>query len=326
MQYPKAKILIKFNDEELMNILKDDFIIENDAESYDDYSLLIFDKTNPAVFEYISYLKLKYQMPIAMVFEIEDDYLMKRAYSYGVDEVITKPYHKTLIKLRMHYLINKYHKAYVLKERVELLKSDNLKTNEMMTIITQEMFKYHQSDTAKHMHNIKNLTYELLKAMQVDDKAITDEYIQIVSYGAYFHDIGKIGIDDAVINAKRKLSEEEKMLVRQHPIIGEKIFERLLDHHNQTIILEWMGICRWHHERIDGRGYPDGLSGDLIPLSAQIVGLVDAYEALMAKRVYKKAMSGKEALKMIRNGECGAFEPKLIDYLEKIQNKFSIEL
>ena len=140
------------------------------------------------------------------------------------------------------------------------------------------------------------------------------------------HDIGKIGISDRILNKAGKLTEEEFEVIKRHPIIGASILKNLALHQDEPIVKVAYEICRWHHERYDGGGYPDGLKGEQIPISAQIVSLADVYDALVSNRIYKKAYSHKEAVRMILAGECGAFNPLLLECLEEIQGKIKEEL
>ena len=140
------------------------------------------------------------------------------------------------------------------------------------------------------------------------------------------HDIGKIGISDRILNKAGKLTEEEFEVIKRHPIIGASILKNLALHQDEPIVKVAYEICRWHHERYDGGGYPDGLKGEQIPISAQIVSLADVYDALVSDRIYKKAYSHKEAVRMILAGECGAFNPLLLECLEEIQGKIKEEL
>ena len=154
----------------------------------------------------------------------------------------------------------------------------------------------------------------------------SSEEIQQLKHAAYLHDIGKIGISDRILNKAGKLTEEEFEVIKRHPIIGASILKNLALHQDEPIVKVAYEICRWHHERYDGGGYPDGLKGEQIPISAQIVSLADVYDALVSDRIYKKAYSHKEAVRMILAGECGAFNPLLLECLEEIQGKIKEEL
>ena len=138
------------------------------------------------------------------------------------------------------------------------------------------------------------------------------------------HDIGKIGIDDKILNKPGKLTKEEFEIMKTHTLIGASILENLGLYQEEPLIKTAYQICRWHHERYDGRGYPDGLKGEEIPISAQVVALADVYDALVSKRVYKPAFSHEKAQEMILNGECGAFNPILLDCLKDISKEIKL--
>lgn len=135
------------------------------------------------------------------------------------------------------------------------------------------------------------------------------------------HDIGKIGIDDKILNKKGRLTDEEFEIMKQHTVIGVEILEELQYYQDEPLVKTAREICRWHHERYDGRGYPDGLKGEDIPISAQVVSLADVYDALVSKRVYKASYSHEKAMQMILNGECGAFNPLLLTCLKDIEDE-----
>ena len=143
----------------------------------------------------------------------------------------------------------------------------------------------------------------------------------MITTAASLHDIGKIGIDDKILNKAGKLTPEETEIVKEHTVIGASMLENMEIFKDEEFVKIAYQICRWHHERYYGKGYPDGLKGDAIPLSAQVVALADVYDALVSRRVYKKKYTHREAMKMILNGECGAFNPILLKCLVEAQEK-----
>ena len=140
------------------------------------------------------------------------------------------------------------------------------------------------------------------------------------------HDIGKIGIDDKILNKNGKLTKEEFEVMKTHTLIGASILENLEEYQKEPLIQTAYEICRWHHERYDGNGYPDGLKGDDIPISAQVVSLADVYDALVSKRVYKESYTHETAMQMIMNGECGVFNPVLLQCLKDIATNIPDEI
>lgn len=148
----------------------------------------------------------------------------------------------------------------------------------------------------------------------------------MISKAAAFHDIGKISISESILNKPGRLTEEEFEIMKTHSAVGADMLENLPLHRDGPLVKIAYEICRWHHERYDGNGYPDGLKGEEIPISAQAVSLADAYDALISERVYKKAFSHEKVLSMILNGECGAFHPLLLECLSEIADHIQEEL
>ena len=148
----------------------------------------------------------------------------------------------------------------------------------------------------------------------------------MIPLASALHDIGKIGIADKILNKPGKLTPEEFEVMKTHSMLGAKMLHDLDNFAEQPLLQTAYEIARWHHERWDGRGYPDGLKGDEIPISAQLVSLADVYDALTSERCYKKAFSHEKAVQMIRNGECGAFNPLLMQCLTDMQSKLKEEL
>ena len=321
MIYFKDKILFCSKNRKLSSILDKAFILEFSDQYLDDLSLIVLDINDVELFDKLTKYQKCCDLAIVLYVDKVDEYLITRAYECGIADLIKDDECEFEINLKLQSIIKQSKLNRELKNNNQHLNNDEHNLIEMMEKMMIEMFRYHQLDSAKHMANLKEITYVLLKEYQLDHQEISDHWIDIVSVGASYHDIGKIGISDDLINAKYKLSNEEYEIVKEHTIIGEKIFYSMLNSFDNELIYEWMAICRWHHERIDGKGYPDGLTKELIPLSAQIVGIADAYEALTSKRSYKKALNFDEALKLIKMGKCGAFEPELIEILSRCRNK-----
>ena len=169
--------------------------------------------------------------------------------------------------------------------------------------------------TKGHSHRVAEYSVLIARELGWNEKELSN-----LKNAAHLHDIGKIAIPDTILNKPSKLSEEEFSIIKEHTIIGANILKNisLIDHVQE--------IVRNHHERYDGKGYPDGLKGEEIPISAQVVSLADVYDALVSDRVYKKAYSHEKAIEMILNGECGMFNPLLLECLVEIQDKVRKEL
>ena len=175
--------------------------------------------------------------------------------------------------------------------------------------------------TASHSDRVADMVLVLAAALGLDEDETTR-----IHMAAHLHDIGKIAIDEKILNKPGRLTPEEFELVKTHSMRGAEMLHGLEDFAEQPLLQTAYEIARWHHERWDGRGYPDGLKGDEIPISAQLVSLADVYDALTSERCYKKAFSHEKAVQMIRNGECGAFNPLLLQCLTDIQADLKEEL
>ena len=176
--------------------------------------------------------------------------------------------------------------------------------------------------------HINTLTRLLLERLveNTDAYNLTPDDCYLISTASAFHDIGKVGIDESILNKPGKLTKEEFETMKEHTLIGASMLDKLEHYKDEKMIKIAYQICRWHHERYDGKGYPDGLTGEQIPIAAQVVSVADVYDALVSKRVYKDAYSHEQAMKMILNGECGAFNPRLMEVLVEIQDKIKEEM
>lgn len=202
------------------------------------------------------------------------------------------------------------------------------KNNKMMIDILSQIVEFRNNESGMHVRNISTLTGMLLeKIVQKTDKYhLSWSKRFYITNGSALHDIGKIGIPEEILNKPGKLTKEEYEIMKEHTVIGEKMLKSLELYQDEPLVKTACEIGRWHHERYDGKGYPDGLKGDEIPISAQIVSIADVYDALVSERVYKKAFSHKKAMEMILNGECGAFNPLLLECLVEIQDRIKTEL
>ena len=202
------------------------------------------------------------------------------------------------------------------------------KNNHMMIDIQSHIVEFRNGESGKHVFHMDKVIQLLLdKIVQKTDKypSLWQERILIRTASA-LHDIGKIGIDEAILNKPGRLTAEEFESMKAHTAIGADMLRNLPRYQEERLLQIAIEICRWHHERYDGKGYPDGLVGDEIPISAQLVSIADVYDALTSERVYKKAFSHEKAMQMIREGECGAFNPLLLSCLEEIADELQAEM
>ena len=338
----KYKILIvddsEMNREILSAILGDEFEIleaENGEECISvirkygtSISLVLLDIVMPVMdgFEVLEFLN-KYQwiddIPVIMISSEDSATSVKKAYEMGVSDYINRPFDAEVVHRRVFNTIKLYAKQRKLIALITNQVYEKEKNNRILIEILSQIVEFRNGESGRHVLNVNILTGILLEQLvQVTDKynVLWSDRLMITT-AASLHDIGKIGIDDKILNKAGKLTPEETEIVREHTVIGASMLENMEIFKDEEFVKIAYQICRWHHERYDGKGYPDGLKGDAIPLSAQVVALADVYDALVSRRVYKKKYTHREAMKMILNGECGAFNPILLKCLVEAQEK-----
>lgn len=275
-------------------------------------------------FEVLEYMKKEdwiEDIPVIMISAENDIYFIKRAYNLGASDYINRPFDADLVKKRVRNTIMLYAKQRTLQRLVAKEILANVKTNSLMVSELAHIVEFRNRESSDHISHVKSLTYMLLKALERRDPSyrLTPENEYIISTASALHDIGKIAIDDEILNKPGKLTSDEYDAMKEHAMQGYTILENVPDIKNEELIRIAKEICRWHHERYDGGGYPDGLRGEEIPISAQIVSIADVYDALTSERCYKKAFDHETAMKMILDGECGTFNPKLLRCLQDIE-------
>jgi putative two-component system response regulator len=222
-------------------------------------------------------------------------------------------------------------KLYAKQRRLVQMVSDQIRAREnntdMLVGVLSHIVEFRNGESGLHVRHIR-ITETLLHCLlEVSDKySISAEQQDLIPLASALHDIGKIGIDDKILNKPGKLTPEEFEVIKTHSMLGAEMLQNLDNFGKQPLLQTAYEIARWHHERWDGRGYPDGLKGDEIPISAQLVSLADVYDALTSERCYKKSFSHEKAMQMILNGECGAFNPLLLQCLTDIQADLKEEL
>lgn len=197
----------------------------------------------------------------------------------------------------------------------------------MISILSQ-IVEFRNGESGAHVLHINIITELILERLiqKTDQYDLSSSVRRMIVTASALHDIGKIGIDDKILNKPGRLTKEEFEVIKTHSAIGASMLESLEYYKNEPLVRIAHDICRWHHERYDGKGYPDGLKGEEIPISAQVVALADVYDALISERVYKKAYSHEKAVEMILNGECGTFNPLLLECLKDIQSRLKEEM
>lgn len=296
-------------------------------------SLVLLDIIMPKMdgFEVLAYMnrdKWIEDIPVIMISSEGSESYIRRAYELGASDYISRPFDAKVVYQRVINMI----KLYAKQRRLIHLVTDQIyekeKNNRMMTGILSQIVEFRNGESGLHVLHINILTQLLLEKLMRKSENYDLSWSQqhMIATASALHDIGKIGIDEKILNKPGKLTKEEFEAMKQHTIIGARMLARLEMYHDEEMMKYAYEICRWHHERYDGKGYPDGLKGEEIPISAQVVSLADVYDALVSDRVYKKAYSHEKAMEMILNGECGIFNHLLLECLVEIQDKVRKEL
>ena len=296
-------------------------------------SLVLLDIIMPKMdgFEVLAYMnrdKWIEDIPVIMISSEGSESYIRRAYELGASDYISRPFDAKVVYQRVINMIKLYAKQRRLIHLVTNQIYEKEKNNRMMTGILSQIVEFRNGESGLHVLHINILTQLLLEKLTRKSENYDLSWSQqhMIATASALHDIGKIGIDEKILNKPGKLTKEEFEAMKQHTIIGARMLDSLEMYHDEEMMKYAYEICRWHHERYDGKGYPDGLKGEEIPISAQVVSLADVYDALVSDRVYKKAYSHEKAMEMILNGECGMFNPLLLECLVEIQDKVRKEL
>ena len=267
-------------------------------------------------------------IPVMMISAEDSPAFIQKAYDMGASDYITRPFNMNVVRQRSDNITKLYAKQRRLLSLVTSQIQEKERNNHIIISILSEVVGLKNGESRKHILNVSRITELLLsRVMQRSSRYhLTWQDEALITNAAALHDIGKIGIDEKILNKPGKLTKEEFEIMKTHTLIGAKMIENLEGFQEEPLVKVTYAICRWHHERWDGRGYPDGLKGDAIPISAQIVSLADVYDALTSKRVYKDAFAHEKAIQMILDGECGLFNPLLLDCLLDIKDQLKEEL
>lgn len=342
-----ARILIvddsEMNRDMLSDMLSDDYDIVEAADGEEalsilkervyDIDLVLLDIIMPAVdgFGVLDVMKRYHWIdntPVIMISSETSQSYIRKAFELGVTDYIIRPFDSFIIHKRVSNTLMLYRKQKKLLSALEEQVYENEKNNSMMINVLAHIVEFRNGESGMHVHHIKQLTSILLQNLieKTDKYRLTENDILLISTASSLHDIGKISIDDKILNKPGRLTAEEFEVIKTHSIIGAEMLQDLHNTHNYPLFDKAYEICRWHHERYDGKGYPDGLSGEEIPISAQVTSLADVYDALTSNRCYKKAFSHEKAMEMILDGQCGAFNPVLLQCLKDCEKQILAEL
>ncbi len=267
-------------------------------------------------------------VPVVMISSETADHFIERAYDLGAVDYIARPYNTAIVRRRVANVILSFAKQRQMKESIARQVIKNERDNRLMLSILSHIVEFRNGESGLHVIHLNLITNRLLRQYKLknDRCKITDKDISVISLASSLHDIGKISIPEEILNKPGRLTAEEYRIMQGHAMAGANILKSLPVDMDEPLIKAAYEICRWHHERYDGRGYPDGLKGEEIPISAQVVSIADVYDALTSERCYKPAYSHDTAIRMILDGECGAFQPMLTECLEDVGDTLALEL
>ena len=307
--------------------------IEKLQEEAGNIALVLLDINMPVMdgFEVLKAMNANHTIedtPVIMISSEDSDAAIRRSYELGASDYVNRPFDARIVYRRVTNTI----KLYAKQRRLVQMVSDQIRAREnntdMLVGVLSHIVEFRNGESGLHVRHIRIITETLLHyLLEVSNKySISAEQQDLIPLASALHDIGKIGIADKILNKPGKLTPEEFEVIKTHSLLGAEMLQNLDNFGEQPLLQTAYEIARWHHERWDGHGYPDGLKGDEIPISAQLVSLADVYDALTSERCYKKSFSHEKAMQMILNGECGAFNPLLLQCLTDIQADLKEEL
>lgn len=302
-------------------------------QSATDIDLLLLDIMMPEMdgFEVLAMMN-KYhwidEVPVIMISAENASSYVERAYDLGATDYISRPFDMAVVRRRVINTLMLYAKQKRLVRLVAEQVYEKEKSNSTMINILSHIVEFRNGESGMHVLHIQTATDILLHTLvqKTDKYHLTATDISLISTASALHDIGKINIPESILNKPGRLTKEEFEVMKTHTTIGSEILEKLPFRQESDLVKTAYAICRWHHERWDGRGYPDGLKGEQIPIAAQVVSMADVYDALTSERCYKKAFDHDTAVKMILNGECGQFNPLLLECLTECGAQLHAEL
>lgn len=353
----KAKVLVvddmQINRDILEEILEEQYTVLKASdgiealkiidEEKNSLSIILLDLMMPnldgfGVLEELKKRELVGRIPVIAISSDSSEDSERRCFGYGVSDFIRKPFNENLVTLRVGNVVALYSYKNNLENKVleqtRALRNQNLKLQEQTTKLEES---YHRIidilgtvvesrnlESGQHINRVKSYTEILARQMMLDypEYGITDHMISVMVPASALHDVGKIAIPDSILLKPGRLTADEFEVMKSHTTRGCVILKNIEGAWDDEYAKMSYVICRHHHEKYDGKGYPDGLVGDEIPIAAQIVSVADVYDALVNERVYKDAIPKDKAFNMIVGGECGQFSPKLMECFRKVRGQF----
>lgn len=300
---------------------------------HDEISLVLLDVMMPEMngFEVLSVLGESEPLrgiPVVMISAETGASYIDRAFDLGAIDYISRPFDEKIVQRRVKNTIMLYQKQRMLEDMVSAQIAQTERESFFMVELLSTIVEFRNGESGLHVPRIRALTALLLRRLQRDTGryALTDRQVACIVNASALHDIGKIAVPEYILGKSGALKPEEAETLQTHCAVGARILEDAPRYRDEEFLRTAREICRWHHERYDGRGYPDGLRGEAIPLAAQVVGLADAYEALTSGRGHRPALSHAAALRELRKGARGAFQPLLLRCLADVGPQLAEQL
>ena len=267
-------------------------------------------------------------IPVIMISSEDSDEIVLRAYELGASDYISRPFDARIVRQRVSNIMRLYTKQRRLTQLLSQQFHERERDSRMLVDIMGGAMELRNGESGPHVHHVRTLTEILLERLvrKTDKYELNAAERIVIAMASTLHDIGKLAIDDKILNKPGRLTDEEFAIMKTHTTVGADMLEQLDQYTDSALVQTARDIARWHHERYDGHGYPDGLVGDDIPISAQVVSVADVYDALTSDRVYKKAFTHEKAINIILNGECGTFNPLLLECLVDVEGRIRTEL
>lgn len=340
----KQKILIvddsPINREILVSMLEDLYEIteaENGSQAVqilekqgDDFSLVLLDLVMPEIdgFGVLTYMNKAHwtdSLPVIIISAETAHDRVVRAYELGAADFVSRPFDAYIVRQRIKNALMMSEKQKKLTDIAADEIYERLRSYDRMLSILSQIVEFRSQESGTHVLHIRQVVELFARQLmgKTDKYGLTLADVTMIGMLSSLHDIGKITIPDAILNKPGKLTPEEYAVMQTHAAAGAYMMKGLPEFGDDPMLSMAYDICRWHHERYDGKGYPDGLCGDDIPIAAQIVSIADVYDALTGKRCYKQTYSPKQATEMILNGECGVFNPLLLDCLKELADNLA---
>lgn len=340
----KQKVLIVDDNEDnrdlLSDILGDEYCIlqaENGAEALSvlekegvNISVVLLDLNMPVMdgFEVLRIMHengLTATISVLIISAEHDPQKMRSAFGLGVRDFISRPFDRSIVTHRVLNALEFSGRNRKLERMFWDQINKKEKDSRLMINILSHIVEFRNGESGAHVLHVQTYTELMLRQLIciTDKYHISESDISLITKAAALHDIGKISIPDHILNKPGRFTDEEYAIMKNHSSAGAEMLKNLPHYQNEPLVRVAYEICRWHHERYDGKGYPDGIKGDEIPISAQIVALADVYDALTSERVYKPSFSHEKAMEMILNGECGCFNPLLLECLKQSADDIS---